>query len=335
MINVGVVGASGYTGYELVKILERHPDAQLRFVTSESSSGETLDRIHAGAPPLDLISANEASLEDIDVVFLCLPHGVSAPSAVAALEAGARVVDLSADFRLGDVGTYEHWYDTEHPAPQLLDEAVYGLTEFVREDLVSARLVANPGCYPTGILLALRPLLEADAILGTVIADSKSGVSGAGRTPKQSTHFVEVADNFVPYKIGRAHRHLPEIEQGMRRWNSSPPALLFSPHLLPVPRGILSTIYVPLSEGWSDALLRDLYADHYAHEPFVKVLPADTLATLNHANGTNRCVIALTLTESTLVITAAIDNLLKGAAGQAVQNMNVMFGLEETQGLIC
>lgn len=334
MIKVGVLGASGYTGYEVVKILERHPNAQLSFVTSESNAGETLDRIHAGAPPLNLIPMDEASFEGVDVVFLCLPHGVSAPTAVSALKAGARVIDLSADFRLRNVQTYRRWYETEHPAPQLLEEAVYGLTEFVRDELLSARLVANPGCYPTGILLALRPLLETNAVHGTIIADSKSGVSGAGRTPKQSTHFVEVADNFSPYKIGRAHRHLPEIEQGMRQWNVSPPQLIFSPHLLPVPRGILSTIYVPLSGDWSDASLRNLYGDCYAHEPFVQVLPAGTLATLSHANRTNRCVMALTVTESTLIVTAAIDNLLKGAAGQAVQNMNVMFGIEETQGLM-
>ncbi|MFW6098165.1 MAG: N-acetyl-gamma-glutamyl-phosphate reductase, partial [Chloroflexota bacterium] len=197
-----------------------------------------------------------------------------------------------------------------------------------------ARLVANPGCYPTSILLPLRPLLGADLIAGTVIADSKSGVSGAGRAPKQHTHFVEVADNFSPYSIGRKHRHLPEIEQQMRRWHSNSPTLIFSPHLLPVPRGILSTIYVPLLEDADEESVRDVLEKAFSQEPFVDVLPASQVATLAHVSHTNRCAIGLTWTPGLLIITSAIDNLIKGAAGQAVQNMNVMFGLPETEGLL-
>jgi N-acetyl-gamma-glutamyl-phosphate reductase len=246
------------------------------------------------------------------------------------------VVDLSADFRLKDAAVYAEWYGLEHPAPELLGEAVYGLVEFARPELPAARLVANPGCYPTSILLALQPVLAAGAAAsgGTIIADSKSGVSGAGRTPKQHTHFVEVADNFLPYSIGRSHRHLPEIEQGMRCWNADAPPLIFSPHLLPVPRGILSTVYVPLKGGWSVSDLYELYQQRYESERFVQVLEPGRLPSLAHVNYTNKCVIGLTVVGETAVITSAIDNLGKGAAGQAVQGMNVMFGMGEEIGLM-
>ena len=333
MIKTGIIGATGYTGLELAGILERHPDAAIAFAASRSNAGRSLSAVHPAAPPLALIPAEEAPLDRVDVVFLCLPHAAAAPTAVAALEAGARVVDLSADFRLRNADVYAEWYGVEHPAPHLLPEAVYGLTEFARPQLADARLVANPGCYPTGVLLALRPLLKAGAAAGTIIADAKSGVSGAGRTPKQHTHFVEVADNFSPYKIGRAHRHLPEMEQGLRAVAHDAPRLIFSPHLLPVPRGILSTIYVPLKEGWTEAEARAVYEDAYCDEPFVRLLPPGEMATLAHVNGTNECALALTTAGETLIVTSAIDNLVKGAAGQAVQNMNVMFGLEETAGL--
>jgi N-acetyl-gamma-glutamyl-phosphate reductase len=243
-------------------------------------------------------------------------------------------VDLSADFRLKSSRQYAAWYGVEHPAPELLAGAVYGLTEFTREQLPAARLVANPGCYPTSILLALRPLLMAGLADGTIIADSKSGVSGAGRTPRQNTQFVEVAGNFSAYKIGRAHRHLPEIEQEMATWQPDPPTLIFSPHLLPVPRGILSTIYAPLKPGVTEEALHELYSLAYDGEPFVKVLPRGQQASLAHVVHTNRCAIGLTEVAGTLIITSAIDNLIKGAAGQAVQNMNLMFGLPETAGLL-
>jgi N-acetyl-gamma-glutamyl-phosphate reductase len=287
-------------------------------------------------------------LAEADVIFLCLPHAAAAPVTLAALAAGVRVIDLSADFRLKDADTYAHWYGQPHPAPALLEEAVYGLTEFARADLPAARLVANPGCYPTSILLALQPLLCAGAVAGPIIADAKSGVSGAGRTLQLHTQFVEVADNFSPYKIGRAHRHLPEIEQQMRFWNPAAPQLIFSPHLLPVPRGILATIYVPLANNSQNPAglrrpagfvptedeLRQLYEGTYGREPFIHLLPAGQLPSLAHVTHTNRCAISLTLTGNTLIVTSAIDNLVKGAAGQAVQNMNVMFGAEETAGLL-
>ena len=334
MIKAGIFGATGYTGLELVKLLRRHPAADIAFVASQSQAGKTLRDIFPAAPALPLIAGADAPLDAIDVAFLCLPHAAAAETATVALAAGTRVIDLSADFRLRDAATYAHWYAHDHPAPHLLAEAVYGLTEVYRAELPGARLVANPGCYPTSVLLALWPLLTAGLpIIGPIIADSKSGVSGAGRTPTQTSHFVEVADNFSAYKIGRAHRHLPEMEQAIAQWRAAAPALIFSPHLLPVPRGILSTIYVTFDDDVAETDLRDLYAAAYDGEPFVAVLPRGETAALAHVTHTNRCAIGLTLTGRTLILTSAIDNLIKGAAGQAVQNMNVVFGCDETAGL--
>lgn len=337
MIKAGIFGATGYTGFELAQILQRHPQVEIAFATSQSNAGQSLADIYPIAPDVPLFLGEDAPLDAADVVFLCLPHAAAASTAVTALQANCHVIDLSADFRIKDVAVYEKWYGVTHPAPELLATAVYGLTEFARPQLPGAKLVANPGCYPTSVLLALQPILAAGLpIAGSIIADSKSGVSGAGRAPKQNTHFVEVADNFSPYNIGRKHRHLPEMEQGIAGFsqNGDAPLLIFSPHLLPVPRGILSTIYVPLAGQPDEAQIRNLYEQTYTNEPFVHVLPAGQLASLAHVNHTNRCVMALTLAGSTLILTSAIDNLIKGAAGQAVQNMNVVFELDEGLGLI-
>ncbi|MCP4363580.1 MAG: N-acetyl-gamma-glutamyl-phosphate reductase [Chloroflexi bacterium] len=335
MIDAGVFGATGYTGYELLKILEHHPDVQIQFATSQSFAGQRLSDIYPQAPHLPLIAGEEAPLDQVDVVFLCLPHAAAAETAVTALNAGCNVIDLSADFRLHDADVYAEWYGRPHPAPHLLDKAVYGLTEWSREQLPDTNLVAVPGCYPTSVLLGLRPLLQANLPLtAPIIADCKSGVSGAGRRANDTTHFINIANNFTPYKIGWAHRHLPEMQQVINGWHEEAPELIFSPHLLPVPRGILSTIYVTLAAEWELKEIRSLYLAMYAGEPFVCVLPPGKLATLAHVTYSNKCVIGLTQAGNTLVITAAIDNLLKGAAGQAVQNMNVVFQIEETTGLV-
>ncbi|VAW37723.1 N-acetyl-gamma-glutamyl-phosphate reductase [hydrothermal vent metagenome] len=305
------------------------------FGTSQSFARQTLAELYPQAPDLPLILSAEAPLSDVDVVFLCLPHAAATETAVSALIANVKVIDLSADFRLKDAASYAHWYGRPHPAPHLLPKAVYGLTEFAREQLLGANLVANPGCYPTSVLLPLRPLLTTNlSISGPIIADSKSGISGAGRTPKQNTHFVEAHNNFSPYKIGRSHRHLPEIEQVMNKWQAGAPSLIFSPHLLPVERGILSTIYVNFSEDVRMEKIRPLFQNLYHDEPFIHLLPDGELATLAHVTHSNNCVIGLAQAGNTLIITSAIDNLVKGAAGQAVQNMNVVFHLEETLGLI-
>jgi N-acetyl-gamma-glutamyl-phosphate reductase len=335
MIQAGIFGATGYTGYELVRILSQHSEVEITYATSQSYAGKTLDAIYPQAPRLPLITGEEAPVEAADVVFLCLPHAAAAQTAVTTLNAGPKVIDLSADFRIKDVATYEKWYGVTHPAPQLLPEAVYGLTEFARDALRQTRLVANPGCYTTTSLLALQPLMAAGVkTTGDIIIDAKSGVSGAGRNPSDTTHFMAVADNLSPYKIGRAHRHLPEMEAILKEWNPAAPNLIFSPHLLPVPRGILANLYVPLAEPWAEADLRQLYEQTYTGEPFVRLLPQGELATLAHVTHTNRCAISLTLAGQMLILTSATDNLIKGASGQAVQNMNVMFGLEETSGLI-
>jgi N-acetyl-gamma-glutamyl-phosphate reductase len=246
------------------------------------------------------------------------------------------VIDLSADFRLTDAAEYTRWYNHEHGAPELLP-APYGLTELNRAAILDAKIVANPGCYPTSILLGLAPLLRADILTDSVvIADSKSGVSGAGRAPKQNTHFVEVNENLSPYSIGHVHRHVSEIQQEVRRLaNTRAPQVIFSPHLLPISRGILSTIYVRVAPDWDEARLRSLYQEMYQGEPFVRLLPAGQLASIAHTTHTNQCAISLTLAQpGLLIVVSSIDNLVKGAAGQAIQNMNVMFGLEETDGLV-
>ena len=344
MIKAGIYGATGYTGMELARILDRHPSVEILFATSERSAGKTLGDIEPLMGELGnmpLIASDSAPVDGIDVAFLCLPHAAAAKTAVFLLKHNIRVIDLSADFRLTDVDVYEKWYKTTHPAPELLDEAVYGLTEFARAQLPDARLVANPGCYTTTSLLALQPIMAAQVeTTGNIIIDAKSGVSGAGRAAKANTHFVQVTNNFSPYAIGRVHRHLPEIEQVIGWWHDGPPPIIFSPHLLPVPRGILANVYlplagVPLGEGMGETAVRTLYETAYADEPFVHVLPAGQLATLAHAVGTNNCVISLTMaSDEMLIITSATDNLIKGASGQAVQNMNVMFGFAETEGLI-
>ncbi|MFQ5942635.1 MAG: N-acetyl-gamma-glutamyl-phosphate reductase [Anaerolineales bacterium] len=334
MIEVGVLGATGYTGTELIRLLGRHEQVELRFSTSRSSAGRNLAEVFPGAPSVDLIDPEHAPLEDVDLVFLCLPNGESAEVAGAALQVGTRVIDLSADFRLADPETYRHWYGQQHPAPELLDEAVYGLTEIEREALAGARLVANPGCYPTTVLLALYPLMLKSAVDGVIIVDAKSGVSGAGRTPKLGTHFVEVAEDLRPYNIGRAHRHLPEMESILAQWTHSQPRLIFSPHLVPIPRGLLSSLYIPLKSGWLESQLHDLYLETYADEPFITILPVGEVATMRQVNHSNQCVIGMSKIDGTLLATAAIDNLQKGAAGQAIQSMNVVFGLQETAGLL-
>jgi N-acetyl-gamma-glutamyl-phosphate reductase len=335
VIEVGIYGATGYTGFELIRILRQHPGVSLRFATSETWAGARLSDVFPVPYDLPLISEAEADPGTVEGVFCCLPHGAAMATVVVAHEAGAKVIDLSADFRLSDSTVYEEWYGLAHTAPHLLPEAVYGLPEVYRDQVGGASLVANPGCYPTSVLLALYPLLQAGLITGgLIVADSKSGVSGAGRKPSLKTHYVEVADNFSPYNIGRAHRHLPEMAQGVQRFGGEGSSLIFAPHLTPVPRGILSTIYVPVSPSLTAQSLHNVFRERYADEPFIWLLPEGELATMAHAVHTNRCALSLTLAgPGQLIVCSAIDNLLKGAAGQAVQNFNLMFGLEETLGL--
>ncbi|MCB9154988.1 MAG: N-acetyl-gamma-glutamyl-phosphate reductase [Caldilineae bacterium] len=339
MLKAGIIGATGYTGIELVKLLRGHPAAEIGWLTSESYAGQRLSDVFPAPWDDPLLPLEAAPLEAADVVFLCLPHAASMPAVAAVRAAGVKAIDLSADFRLHDASVYQRWYNHPQSQPALLAESVYGLPELHRTEIAAASLVANPGCYATSVILGLWPLAHAGWLTGTVIADSKSGVSGAGRKPSLTTSFVEANENLSPYNIGYAHRHIAEMEQELHAAKDTEQAagwhLVFSPHLLPVNRGILSTMYVSLPDGVDEAAVRGTYDAAFTGEPFVHVLPAGRLATLQHAVNTNRCAIGLTFVpgQSTLIVTSAIDNLLKGASGQAVQNMNVMFGLDETSGL--
>lgn len=328
---VGVYGAAGYAGMDLVEILSGHPCVDLVFATSNTFEGEAV-------PGTDLIyTALEAvNVRDVDVAFLALPHRASAPVAAQALETGVKVVDLSADFRLNIPETYAKWYKTTHPHPELLP-VPYGLPEINRDALQSIDLVAVPGCYPTTTLLGLYPLLKAGVIEpGTpLIVDAKSGVSGAGRAPKQNTHFAEVFGNLTPYNVGRVHRHVGEIEQEISKLDDSVGDLIFTPHLLPVDRGLMASIYVTLKPDFASDGAQALYEDVYGDEPLVEVLPAGELATLRHAVRTNKCVISVSpVTAKQLLITSVTDNLRKGAASQAVQNFNLMCNYPETTALV-
>lgn len=328
--SVCVLGASGYTGRELARLLARHPSLELAAFLS-AREGEAPE-----APDLECDRPVEAldwkRVARCDGAFLCTPHGTSAPLARRCLELGLKVVDLSADFRLRDPRLYEATYGHAHAAPELLGEAVYGLTELERERVAHARLVANPGCYPTSILLALRPLLSGGAVAGlldaraTIVCDSKSGVSGAGKKPAERTHFGNSHENFLAYGVGN-HRHGAEIRQELGTHD-----LVFTPHLLPVFRGILSTIYVAPSGGVTAADLRARLREAYRGERFVRVFEKD-LPELNRVQMTNECHVAVVDAGPRIVLVSAIDNLVKGASGQALQNMNLMLGLEEGAGL--
>ena len=335
MIRAGIYGATGYVGYELVKLLHGHPQVEIAFATSQSSAGARISDLYPCPYDLPLIAPEDVDLGGVDVAFQCLPHGESMSAVAQVRAADVKAVDLSADFRLQDVGVYEQWYKVSHTAADLLGEAVYGLTEVYRDQIAGASLVACPGCYPTSVLLALYPLARGGHLDdGRIIVDSKSGTSGRGRKLSQGSLFVEVNEDFRPYSIGRAHRHLPEMEQELAAWGCADVRVTFSPHLLPVNRGILSTIYVTLEPGWSVERLVATYREQYAGEPFVHVLPEGKLASLAYVANTNRCAISFAqVGDDEFVLVSAIDNLLKGASGQALQCMNLMFGLDETMGL--
>ncbi|MDM8531342.1 N-acetyl-gamma-glutamyl-phosphate reductase [Anaerolineales bacterium HSG25] len=337
MINVGVFGASGYTGFETIKILRQHPQIKLIFATSESSAGGNMSDIYPVVWDVPLVSSKTAPLDKVEAVFCCLPHAASMPTVLRARQAGVRVIDLSADFRLTNTTTYEKWYGVPHTAPELLQEAAYGISEINRSQIRETNLLANPGCYPTSIILALYPLLKAGLLnpQQPIIADSKSGVSGAGRKASLKTHFVEVNENLSPYNIGQKHRHIAEVSDMVGRFKGNGDNIIFSPHLVPISRGMLSTIYVGLNDDQTSAQLQNRYQALYADQPFIRVLSDGQLATMAHTQNSNLCAISITVvTPRQLILCSSIDNLGKGAAGQAVQNFNIMFGIEETVGLI-
>lgn len=344
MYRAGIAGATGYTGLELLQIIHRHPHLELGWVTSESNAGRPFSSVHPVPWDDPLIPLDEALQRagEVDVVFLCLPHTASIEPVRAFRETGVRAVDLSADFRLLTPEAYARWYGVKHTASDLMADFVYGLAEIYRNDLRDAMLIANPGCYPTSVNLGLYPLARAGWLGEKVIIDSKSGISGAGRKSNLLYNFVEANENLTPYNVGYRHRHISEIELVLEPADPTGTAhrYYFTPHLLPVSRGILSTMYVSVPDGVTQADVRAVYADQYAGEPFIHLLPPDELATLRHVTHTNRCAISITPADPEepngpdYIIVAAIDNLLKGASGQAIQCFNIAAGLDETAGLI-
>ena len=344
MQRAGIAGATGYTGSELVQWIQRHPELEVGWITSENSAGKRLSDVHAVPWDYPLIPLAEGfnRAGEVDVVFLCLPHGESIEAAKRFAATGVRVVDLSADFRLADAAAYKKWYGKEHTAPELLASFVYGLCEVNRSQLRGAQLIADPGCYPTSVNLGLYPLAKVGWLGERVIVDSKSSVSGAGRSLKLPYLFVEANENMSPYSIGYRHRHIAEMELVLDQAGDYPTAyrFTFTPHLLPINRGILSTMYVSVPLGVSYADVRELYCTLYTGEPFVQVLPTDQLATVRHVANSNRCAISITpanpedVDGPDYIVVAAIDNLIKGASGQAIQCFNVAAGLPETMGLI-
>jgi N-acetyl-gamma-glutamyl-phosphate reductase len=335
VIKVGIVGGTGYTGVELLRLLALHPDAEVVCITSRAEAGRRLDELFPnlrGYYDLVFTEPSEDILATCDVVFFATPHNVAMQTVPGLLSRGVRVIDLSADYRLRDAALWSHWYGEPHRSAELLSEAVYGLPEFNRERIRAARLVACPGCYPTAVQLGWLPLLKAGLVDPTrLIASAASGASGAGRQAKVDNLLSETAASFKAYGVA-GHRHLPEIEQGLGDIAGSAVTVTFVPHLLPIVRGIHVTLFAELT-GKHD--VQALYEGSYADEPFVDVLPAGMLPQTRTVSGANRCQIAVTVPQgrSIVVVTAVIDNLVKGASGQAVQNMNLLFGLPEQRGL--
>ena len=336
MVKVGIVGGTGYTGVELLRLLALHEEAQVVAITSRAESGRRVDDLYPnlrGHYELAFTEPDIQLLAACDVVFFATPHNVAMNMVPELLAAGARVIDLSADYRIRDAALWSAWYGEPHASPELLDEAVYGLPEVNRAQIAGAQLVACPGCYPTSVQLGFIPLLAKGLVdPGQLIASSASGVSGAGRQAKVDNLLSEVADSFKAYGV-EGHRHLPEIEQGLADAAGESVALTFVPHLLPIIRGIHSTLFARLRGDAGD--LQALYEQWYADEPFVDVLPAGMLPQTRTVKGANRCQLAIAVPQGrdTVVVMAAIDNLVKGASGQAVQNMNIMLGLDEQMGL--
>lgn len=334
---VGVVGGTGYTGAELVRLLINHPDVTLEVVTSRSQAGKYFSDVHphfTGMTDLEFQNIDDLNNYGLDLVFLALPHGVSMDFIKSYNPDKYRIIDLSGDYRLNSAESYQQWYGKEHAAPDFIEDAAFGLPELFRDDIRNATLVANPGCYPTSAILALAPLLKNDLIESdNITIDSKSGVTGAGASASAKTHFPDVFGNFSAYGL-RNHRHTPEIQQALQRLtNKSEPSVLFTPHLLPIDRGILTTTYTTPKKTLNEDLVKETIARFYEKEHFVRI--ANNPPMVKNVRGSNYCDVHATYDKRTnkIITVSVIDNLVKGAAGQAVQNMNIMFGLLEHSGL--
>jgi N-acetyl-gamma-glutamyl-phosphate reductase len=337
-MKVGIIGASGYTGQELVRILASHPEVEITVATSERFAGSAIDEIFPSLKGVIDLRLSKLSTKEVvkksDIIFTALPHGDSMEVVAACIKGGKRVVDLSADFRLKDKDLYEQWYGT-HACPDLLVEAIYGLPELYRAEIKKAQLVANPGCYPTGAILALAPLLEAGIIASSgIVVDAKSGVSGAGRNPSMTNLFSDVAEGMKPYAVGQ-HRHSPEMEQELSARAGEEMHILFVPHLIPINRGILSTCYARTGGDVSTEQVSAVYQGRYKDEPFIRLCPSGTFPSTTAVRGSNYCDLGVMVDDASgqVIVITAIDNLVKGASGQAVQNMNIMCGFPETMGL--
>ena len=336
MMRVGIVGGTGYTGVELLRLLALHPKVQIEVITSRGEAGTRVADLFPnlrGYIDLEFSEPDQAVLADCDLVFFATPNGIAMGMAEQLLGRGVRIIDLAADFRLKEAAVWREWYGMEHACPELLKEAVYGLPEVNRSRIAKARLVANPGCYPTAVQLGFLPLMEAGCVDHSVlIADCKSGVSGAGRKASVGTLLAEASESFKAYAVP-GHRHLPEIRQGLEQVTGSSVGLTFVPHLTPMIRGIHATLYARLIDSAVD--LQAMFENRYQQEPFVDVLPAGSHPETRAVKGANQCRIAVHRAPNvdTVVVLSVIDNLVKGAAGQAVQNMNIMFGFEEGAGL--
>lgn len=339
MIKVGVIGATGYTGVELVRLLARHPGVEIVGLTSQTYNEQSFGSVFPSAVNFSELVLEPQDAEDLarrcDVIYTALPHGVSMDVVEIVANKGKKVIDLGADYRFDEVAIYEEWYRVQHKTPQLAVEAVYGLPELYRDRISRTNVIGNPGCYPTSVILGLAPLLKNGLIdQATIIADSKSGVSGAGRGLNLAFHYSECNENFKAYNIG-AHRHTPEIEQELGKLAGQKLTISFTPHLVPMTRGILSTIYASLKKPGTTGDLLNLYNEFYQDDYFVRIHPQGQYPQTKWVCGSNFCDIGLTVDARTgrVVVVSAIDNLVKGASGQAVQNMNIMFGLPEKTGL--
>jgi len=337
VLSVAIVGAAGYAGVELTRLVLGHPELELGLVTSAADAGRRVAELYPALAGCNLVyrAPNLTEIAEADVAFLAVPHTAALALVPGLLEADKLVIDASADFRLRDPGVYEAWYGVPHTAPRLLAEAVYGLPELWRERLSGARLVACPGCYPTATLLAAAPAIEAGIVRSArVIVDAKSGVSGAGRAPATGTHFAHVNESIQPYKV-TSHRHTPEIVQGLVDLGLADARVTFSPHLVPMTRGLLSTVYLDVGEGIDTRSAVRIYEERYADEWAVTVHPAGVMPATGEVRGSNRAHIGVAVDEAAgvLVASCAIDNLVKGTAGQAVQCANVVLGLDESAGL--
>jgi len=338
MIKVGIVGGSGYTGVELLRLLADHPYVKLKVITSRRDNGVAISDVYPSfrqKTDLKFSTLDKDSLIECDIVFFATPCGIAMSQATRLIKSNIKVIDLGADFRLQDTSTFEKYYKIKHSCPDLLKEAIYGLPELNRTAIKSAKIIGNPGCYPTTIQIALAPLLRADAVdTSRIIADCKSGISGAGRKAELALLFSEINDNFKAYGIS-GHRHVPEIIEQLRKLTAKKIDLLFTPHLVPMVRGMYSTIYAPLLKDFSTRELQSIFRNAYKNEPFIDVMPLGSYPETRFTRGSNMLQLSLHRPrDSDIVILVSQDNLLKGAAGQAVQCMNLMYDLEETTGLL-